>query len=539
MTYHQIGNRRPLSSLTRRQLLHYASAGATVFGLSHLLDPTKAVAGTVDAVSAMIEGQTPKMGGKLVYGQTYPNWALGSSNRGEHSYYYLDLLTRAIWNMLTWIDEDLNVQLELARTLTSNDSLDVWELELHEGVLFHDGSEMTADDVVASLELHMLGGVGLIANTVARPEKTGKYSVRLHLVQPNAELPFALAEYRATIFKANDDPDEMGYDGIGTGPFQLIEIDNARQFHARRNENYWMEGGGPYLDELQGVITLGNSAINGFRAGQLNAVWNIDPGQIDQYEDAGGVIHASKSGDGFYMIMPKNLDFPWNDQRIRKAMSLAIDRVKINTIVYKDPDGWTGNDTHMNGLNADFVPRPVERDLAQAKALLAEAGYGGGVKLPAMVFCPSFPEEPRVWPIVSESLAEAGIELKIEERPCDGFNPYVQAVNQPWGRPRRNLVGPRNPYINLMRPWTTGSGGMWETEGAKRYESLVQTAVGTKDPVERSNMYKEAQRIAHEEVPGISIGARRNMVAHAANVKNARSHAQNWSSRFEYIWIDD
>ena len=222
-------------------------------------------------------------------------------------------------------------------------------------------------------------------------------------------------------------------------------------------------------------------------------------------------------------------------------MSLAIDRVKINTIVYKDPDGWTGNDTHMNGLNADFVPRPVERDVGASQGSASRSRiYGDGCQVAHDGVLPVVSRRtarfgrlcPKAWP-------RAGIELKLEERPCDGFSPYTSAVNQPWGRPRRNLVGPRNPYINLMRPWTTGSGGMWETEGAKRYEELVQTAVGTKDPVERSNMYKEAQRIAHEEVPGISIGARRNMVAHAVNVKNARSHAQNWSSRFEYIWIDD
>ena len=53
-----------------------------------------------------------------------------------------------------------------------------------------------------------------------------------------------------------------------------------------------------------------------------------------------------------------------------------------------------------------------------------------------------------IYPIVSESLAEAGIRLDFQERPCDGFNPFVGAVNQPIGRPRRNLVGPRNPFIN-------------------------------------------------------------------------------------------
>ncbi len=536
-----MANREPnaqkkLSMLTRRQLLNHAAAGAAVFGLSHLLDPTKALAGTADAVAAMIEGQTPKMGGKLVYGQTYPNWALGQSNRGEHPYYHLDLLTRSNWNALTWVDEDLNVQLELARTLTPNDKLDVWDCTIHEGVMFHDGSELTADDVVASIRLHMLGGVGLIKNNVARTEKISKYAIRFHLEQPNAEFPYALAEYRAMMFKAKDDLEEMGFDGIGTGPFQLIETDNARQFRSRRNENYWMENG-PYLDELLGVITLGNAAINGFRSGQLNAVWNIDPGQIGQYEDAGGMIHASASGDQFYLVLPKNLDFPWNDQRVRQAMALAIDRVKINTIVYNDPDGWTGNDTHMNGVNAEFVPRKVERDVAQAKALLAEAGYGDGITLPAVAFCPSFPEEPRVYPIVTESLAEAGIVLKFEERPCDGFSPYTFAVNKPYGRPRRSLVGPRNPFINLGRPFTAEIGD-WSTKGAERYQQLLQKAVGLKDQAERTKIYIEVQRIAQEEVPGIMLGARRNMVAHAANVKNARSHTQNWSSRFESIWID-
>lgn len=118
----------------------------------------------------------------------------------------------------------------------------------------------------------------------------------------------------------------MGYDGIGTGPFRLIEIDNARQFRAERFDAYWMDA--PYLDELRGVIAMGNAAINGFRAGQLNAVWNIDPGQIGQYEKVCGQIHSSAAGDQFWLIMPKNLDFPWNDVRVRKAMSLAVDPLK-------------------------------------------------------------------------------------------------------------------------------------------------------------------------------------------------------------------
>lgn len=527
-----------MTPLSRRAFLAQVSAGAAVFGLSHILNPTKALATTPDMVEAMLASQEPKQGGILTYGQTYPNWALGQSSRGEHPYFWLDLLTRSCWNTLTWVDEELNVQLELATALTPSDDLKTWDCTLREGVMFHDGTEMTADDVVSSIQFHMQGGVGLIRATVDRVEKTGPYSVRFHLTAPNAEFAYGFAEYRACIFKAND-PETIGFDGIGTGPFRLVEIDNARQFRAVRHEDYWMENG-PYLDELRGVIAMGNTAINGFRAGQFNAVFNIDPGQIEQYQEAGAGIHAAPAGDQFWLVMPKNLNFPWNDVRVRKAMSLAIDRPAINRIVYGDPDGWTGNDTHMTGVNKEFLPREVERDVAQARALLAEAGYGDGVTLPAMVFCPSFPEEPRIYPIVTESLAEAGINLEFQERPCDGFNPFVNAVNQPIGRPRRNLVGPRNPFINLSRLSVRNAAepGGWEGEASDKFNALILEAVGTADEAKRLEMYHEAQRIAQDATPGIMLGGRRNMVAHAANVKNARSHAQNWSSRFEYIWID-
>lgn len=526
-----------MSRITRRELMAHISAGAAVVTLGHLLDPARALAATPEMVAAMLAEQTPKRGGVLTYGQTYPNWALGQSNRGQHPYFWLDLLTRSVWNALTWVDEELNVQLELAKTLTPNEDLTVWDCTIHEGVMFHDGTEMTADDVIASMNFHK-DAIGLIRQNVKSMEKTGKYGLRFFLQDANAEFPYALAEYRAMILKANDNAEEMGYDGVGSGPFKLVEIDNARQFRAVRHDDYWM--GAPYLDELRGVIAMGNAAINGFRADQLNAVWNIDPGQIGQYEQASGAIHASAAGDQFWLIMPKNLSFPWNDVRVRKAMSLAIDRPAINRIVYNDPEGWTGNDTHMTGVNKEFVARPVERDLAQAKALLSEAGYGDGVTLPAMVFCPSFPEEPRIYPIVSESLAEAGIKLEFQERPCDGFNPFVNAVNQPIGRPRRNLVGPRNPFINLGRASSRNAAepGGWTGEKSEKYDALVLQAVGTADDAQRAALYQEAQRILQDEVPGIMLGGRRNMVAHKANVKNVRSHSQNWSSRFEYIWID-
>ncbi|MEM1264429.1 MAG: ABC transporter substrate-binding protein [Pseudomonadota bacterium] len=512
--------------LTRREFVTRVYAGATVIGLSHLLDPTKALAATPDTVEAMVAEHAPKTGGILTYGPTYPNWALGQSNRGEHRFDWLDLLTRSVWTGLTSVDEEL----ELASGSAPSDDFKVWGVTLREGVLVHDGTECTAADVLSRYRF-LLNAGNLRAHTVSAVEQTGPYTVRFFLDNGTPALPHMLAEYRNMIMRAND-----SFDGIGTGPFRRIEIDTARQFRSERFEDYWTEQG-PVLDELPGVIALGNAGINGFRSGRMNAVFNIDPGRIEQCEDAGGEVFASPAGDQFSLVMPKNLGFPWNDVRVRKAMSLAIDRPAINRIVYNDPEGWTGNDCHMTGVNAEFVVR----DVAQARALLAEAGYADGVTLPAMVVCPSFPEEPRLCPIVSESLAEAGVNLEVQERPCHGFTPFVNALNQPIGRPRRNLVGPRSPNIDLSRASELNAGepGGWAGEGVERSNALLAEAAAETDDDARFGLCHEMQRIAQDEGLGLMIGGRRINIVHREGLNTLRAHTQLWQGpRYETVCFD-
>ncbi|MEM7695276.1 MAG: ABC transporter substrate-binding protein [Pseudomonadota bacterium] len=520
--------------LTRRDLL---TGSAAIIGVGAM--PTNAFASLDAFVDGLIEGQTPRQGGTLTYGNPVPNWALGQSSNGRHPYYFMDIQTRAIWNALTWVDENLDVQPELATSYTPDDTASVWDYTLREGVFFHNGKEFTSDDAVASCQYHALGGVGFFKQYVDRVEATGKYSIRFHLTRPNIEFPYATAEYRAMMVPATGDMDTMAADGIGTGPFRLLEIDNKRQFRAERFGDYFL-GDRVYLEGLQGVLAMGPNAINGFRAGQFDAILNADPGQFDQFRDAGAKVSTAQSGDQFWVILPKNLNFPWNDVRVRRAMSLAVNRPQVNAIIYADPDGWTGNDTHMNGVNAEFLPREVERDVDEARRLLAEAGYPDGITLPAINYCPTYPEEPRLWQVVGESLREAGISVEFAERPCDGFNPFVMAVNEPIGRPRRNLVGARNPNINLSRASNLNAAehGGWDGPGFERYNELLATAAQTLDPELRLEIYHEMQRIAQDEVPGIMIGGRRTNIVHRPDVKNLRPHTQLWQPRYEGVWLD-
>lgn len=531
-----------MTTISKREFLQLLGACSLAFGACSFLGTRPAGAAAVPDWAALPTGATPRTGGKLVYGQTYPNWAIGTSDKGEHPYYWIDLLTRSIWNSLVWIDHDGSMRGELATDWSAADeSLSQWDFTLREGVLFHNGKEMSSADVVASMQAHLkFKGSGFVTKWIASVEPRGRDAVRFNLTAPYAEFPYVLAEYRLTVWP--EAPLEtIGYDGIGTGPFKLVSVDNKRGFKAVRNERYWIEGR-PFVDEIEGYIATSQTAINGFRAGQFNAVFNIDPTTANQYESAGAVIHKASGGDQFLLTLPKNLDMVWNDVRVRQALTLAIDRDAINRIVYDDPGSWIGNDTHMSGLNKEFLPRTKAYDIDEAKRLLAEAGYPNGLKLPTIVYCPSFPEEPSIMAIVAESVREAGIELELKELTCDGFNDYGLAVNAPVGRPRHSLIGPRSPAINMGRMdnrFNPGEAGGWSGPSAEAYSSLYDRAVAEPDAEKRFSMYQDLQRIAQDDVPAIMLGGRRNMLAHAPAVKNLRAHSQNWSTRFDDFWIED
>lgn len=527
-------------TISKREFLQLLGLGASALGLQPLLAGSAfAQSSGLPAWAALPAGSAPKTGGKLVYGQTYPNWAVGNSDNGKHPYYWIDLLTRSIWNSLVWVDHEYNVQPELAENWSPvDDTMKVWDFKLREGVMFHNGKEMTSEDVVASINGHIVQkATSLFTKWLDKVEAQGKYGLRFTLKAGYAEFPFALAEYRVVIVPAAA-ADAIFADGIGTGPFKLLQVDNRRGFQAVRNENYWMKGR-PFVDELEGYVVNSQTAINGFRSGQFNAVFNIDPTTAAQYESTGGIIHKSKGGDQFLFNLPKNLNLVWNDVRVREAISLSIDRDAINTIVYSDPGTWVGNDTPMSGVNREFLPREKPYDPDRAKQLLAEAGHPNGLDLPAIVFCPSFPEEPRVMAVVTESLKKAGINVEIREMPTDGFDAYVKQVNAPVGRPARSLVGPRNPAINLGRlaKNPTEDGG-WSGPKCEEFNALYQKAIAEPNDAKRLELYQEAQRIAQSDTPSITLGGRRNMLAHAASVKNLKSHSQNWSSRFDGVWIE-
>ena len=514
----------------RTALRSIIGAGALLEAIDHLCP------GTAGAQ------ESPRRGGTLVYAQCSGNRRGGDATNTRHPYYMIDLVTRSVYNTLTWVDEGLEVVNELATSVAPADSkLDVWDVSVREGVRFHDGSEMGARDVVASFELHRQRNFA--SQQIARVEALGPRAVRFHLKQGNAEFPYVLAEYDCVVMPAAE-PDRIGLAGIGTGPFRIVSADPQRRMVFERNERYWRQPF-PYLDRLEVVNREGQmeSAINGFRARQFDAVLNIDPRLVRQLQtEADTELVPASSGDQAVIVLPKHPGSPFVDVRVRRALALAIDRDALVRVVYGGTrGGWVGNDSHLAGTDPMFVPRQQGRDPKAARALLAEAGHPNGITLPTLFYAPQWPEMPRYFQVIQESVREAGIVLPIEERPNDGYLAFrTGEIDVTRGRPHRfayTAVGPRNPGISLYRMrGDSNESGYWSGDGHDRYMALYRKAMVTADAGERRVLYAQMQRICQDEVPALLPAGRNNVLVKRPSVRGLRNHPQHWSIRWDEVW---
>ena len=250
-------------------------------------------------------------------------------------------------------------------------------------------------------------------------------------------------------------------------------------------------------------------------------------------------IDFAEAGDQALMILPKHEGSPFNDKRVRQALALAIDREKVVRIVYGAKTGWIGNDSHLTPSNAAFLPRPVKRDVAKAKRLLAEAGYHNGITLPTFYFTASWPEIPRLIQVVAQTVKEAGINMPIEQRPSDGYSQW-RAEDREKTRKHRFAYAPagvRNPGVSLyrMRPDNVES-GYWRGPACDEYMKLYGEAIAIRDRDKRIAIYRRMQEILFEEVPAIHPAGRKNMLICKPNVHGLINHPQFWSIRFDEIW---
>jgi peptide/nickel transport system substrate-binding protein len=382
--------------LTRREVV--VRGGAAVGALSMGGWLLAACGGDDDETGAAATGATPTGGGEV----DVVNWALtGDAPAIDYAKAY-DFNTNGVVTNITEPLLLMNPQGELQPNLAEE-----WELtepttmviKLRSGVKFHDGTDMTAEDVAFSLNRHRDPDVGSFLATfhdrVKNVEATGPLDITITFTRPDAHFQYALATMAAAVaskafMEANGN--KVGTPGvgiIGTGPYQFTSWTKGQEIVIDRFDDYWNTDRAMKVKQFVSKILLDESTVvQALQTGEIDGIWgnNISGkgAKAAQSFDTVNVLRGPSYG--IHYLAMNTQKPPFDDVRVRQAVSMAIDKDGLLQSTWgglgesgikspATPAMWTfEKDTFQQAY--DQLPG-FELDVEGAKALISEAGAEG------------------------------------------------------------------------------------------------------------------------------------------------------------------
>ena len=278
------------------------------------------------------------------------------------------------------MDGELEPMLATGWSSEGND----WVFELRDDVVFHDGSEMTADDVVYSFdrlldEENASNYASQTRRQISSVTATGEFEVTFTTPAPDPLLPLRLTSYWASITSRNTadlNQQARQFNPIGAGPYRVVEFRTNDRIVYEAHDDYW--GGRPVADRIVvRFIPEDATRVAALQAGDVDLITQVPVDQLKQLEADANVNVLSSTVQSYMTVHFNTNNGPTADVNVRRAMHLAIDRELIADAL------WEGRSRAMTDLllPGDFgfdASRPVyPYDPEAARAALAESGYDG------------------------------------------------------------------------------------------------------------------------------------------------------------------
>lgn len=446
-------------------------------------------------------------------------------------------LVHLVHDALFWSQASDEPRPMLALDATPNGDFTSWTVELRDGVTWHDGEPFTADDVAFSYRYYAeVGRLNRFAHHVwdvppfEDAEVLDDLTVRLDFAAPAPTFPLLPGGdtpiVPAHIWEDIDDPGaETERLPVGTGPFELVEIEPDQLYRFEANEDYFL--GRPLVDELVlPIVPDPSAAFAGLRTGELDAaVHPIPPELVDQIEedDALAVLESTRMES--VIIFFNAADGLTGDPTFRRALASAIDRDEIVEVVMQG-NAQPGLDTFTHPESVWATDDPVQEfDRDRANQLLDDAGYAvgddgvrvspDGERASFEVLVSSFaPQHQRALELVSEHAAEVGIEVGVESldpatladrrRPEEGADrpgvpAYVRAMESHMHADPDAMIH----FFGMPQPGRPGGAFTGYSEPA--FDEVAERVAVETDPDARLELIHELQAMFARDVPAIVL----------------------------------
>ncbi len=416
-------------------------------------------------------------------------------------------ILNAVYDYLIDVDENNRLQPRLAQTAqVAPDGLS-YTFELHPDARFHDGSPVTAADVIYTFDRLRDPEAGLptsdLYSNIAAIFAPGDVdpaqskTVVFQLTQPDPFFQYNLSDNHAVVVKAGTEDFRTAFNG--SGPFKVISYSPENRMALTANEDYFLAGK-PGVATLDFIFFSDQAAsVDALRGGQVDVVLRMPTPLFLTLQNQRGIQAVQVPTNGFDLVRLRSDQPPGNDPRVVEAFKLATDRQAIFDQVALSL-GAVGRDSPIGPLFADYyseaTPIPA-RDPAKARELLAAAGYENGLTLDLHV--PDSGDRPDLAVVLKEQWAEAGITVNVIVEPESvyyGDNGWLEVPLgiTGWGsRPTPQF------YFDVMLV----CGAIWNESRFcdEEFDALARTAGTTLDESERAAAYGEMQRILIERGP--------------------------------------
>jgi peptide/nickel transport system substrate-binding protein len=389
---------------------------------------------------------------------------------------------------------DYEPEMVLAESIEAGRSPDEWTIRLRDGVTFHNGKPLTADDVLFSLRRIIdpkdpkRGAASISYIDLGSSRKLDARTVRIKLQVPNVGFPDDVGQYFNGIVPTDYDPKNP----VGTGPFKYESFSPGQRSVFVKNPDYW-RAGEPHVDEVVIIDFAEETArVNALLGQQVDAITNLPTAQIAQAQGNSALKVLISETGGWQPFTMRVDQAPFDDVRVRQAMRLIVDREQMIQQALSG-QGRVANDLYAPydpAYNRDLPQR--EQDLEQAKSLLRQAGQSDlRVEL---VTSPVFQGIVEAAQVLAEQAKGAGVTVSV--RKVDSGTYYGD--NYPNWRFAQDYWFTRT-YLGQVAQTGLKDAPFNETHwNDPEFVKLIDQARGEVDEDKRTELLHEAQAIEHE-----------------------------------------
>jgi len=412
---------------------------------------------------------------------------------------------------LIQLNEDMEIVPGLAHDWEQIDEL-TWEFKLNEGVLFHNGQELTAEDVKFSLERLIDPEVSapgaFIVDFIESVEIIDEYTVQISTDEPFAPIlnhlahPVAVILNQQAVEEAGDDYGTL--EVVGTGPFQFVEWSTGDYILLERFDDYFGENAGAETLRIRPIVEDTVRSIE-LETGGVDIAYSIAPPDESRLREMETIILSPyESLSSLYVGINAEKE-PLDDVRVRQAINYAVNSDDILEFIYGGQGVRSTGPLSPNifAHNPDLYQ--YDFDPEKAIELLEEAGYEDGFSLRLLTTDdPLFQQSSE---IVQNNLSQIGIDVSVETRSLGDFLDATAEGEHDlfvltWGTITGDADYGLYPLFHSSQFGAPGNRTFYAND---RVDELLEEGRTVADQDRRQEVYYEAQEIIVEEAPWVFI----------------------------------